>query len=50
MSGFPTLKLMKNGKASDYGGGRTADDIVKFVQKKSGPASKVRRCAANLVL
>ncbi|CAN0073370.1 unnamed protein product, partial [Ectocarpus sp. 4 AP-2014] len=37
VGGFPTLKLLKEGKPTDYQGGRTADDIVKYVIKKSGP-------------
>lgn len=45
VSGFPSLKLLKEGKPTDYNGPRTADDIVKFVQKKSGPAAKVRAFA-----
>ena len=49
MSGFPTLKLLKEGKPTDYQGGRTADDIVKYVIKKSGPAAKVRVNALRTV-
>ena len=35
--GFPTIKWFKNGKPSDYSGGRTEADIVAWVNKKVGP-------------
>jgi protein disulfide-isomerase A1 len=37
--GYPTIKFYKNGEYIEYNGGRTAEEIVQWVTKKSGPPS-----------
>jgi len=39
IEGFPTIKLYINGKAIDYNGERTKDEVLTFLDKKTGPAS-----------
>ena len=45
VSGYPTLKFFKKGstEATDYSGGRTADDIVGFVNKESGARGMIKK-------
>ena len=39
IQGFPTLKVFRNGKFSvDYDGGRTASDILKYIEAHTGEA------------
>lgn len=38
VKGYPTLKFFMNGSPVDFNGGRTEDEIVNWVNKKSGSA------------
>jgi len=40
VQGYPTVKFVKHGKYLDYSGGRVAEDIVAWVERKSGPAAE----------
>ncbi|CAF0764827.1 unnamed protein product, partial [Didymodactylos carnosus] len=39
IKGYPTLKYFSDSTTIDYNGGRTADDILNWLKKKTGPAA-----------
>jgi len=49
VSGYPTLKIFKNGEVSaDYNGPRDADGIAKYMRSKAGPTSKPLASVADV--
>ncbi|XP_022093541.1 protein disulfide-isomerase 2-like [Acanthaster planci] len=38
--GYPTIKFFKNGQVIDYSGGRTSEEIITWLNKKTGPPAK----------
>merc|ERR1712156_125286 len=48
VGGYPTLKFFKNNDktALEYGGGRTKDEIINWLDKKSGPPAQAVQGAA----
>lgn len=49
IKGFPTLKFFKNGKHSDYNGGRTEGEIVAWLNKRTGPPAVTVNNEAELL-
>jgi len=53
VTGYPTLKFFKKGAAvaepEAYSGGRTADDIVKYINKETGARGFVKKAPSAVV-
>ena len=47
--GYPSIKFFIDGTAVEYAGGRTADEIVAWLKKKSGPAAVTLASVEELV-
>jgi len=48
VQGFPTIKFFKKGVPIDYSGGRTGEEIITWLNKKTGPPATVVSDAAGL--
>jgi len=52
VTGFPTLKFFPKGSTTpeDYEGGRETDDIIDFINKKTGSRAKVGKAPSDVVI
>lgn len=46
--GYPTIKFFVDGAALEYNGGRSQDDIVNWLKKKTGPPAEDLKTVADL--
>jgi len=55
VKGFPTLKFFPKGtaaqgnKGQDYNGGRTAEDIITYINQQTGSRGRIKKAASNVV-
>jgi protein disulfide-isomerase A6 len=50
VSGFPTLKWFPKGSTTpeDYDGGREANDIIEFINRKAGTSGRISKAASDV--
>lgn len=41
ITGYPTMKFFRSGKPIEYTGGRQADEIIKWVEKRASPIAEI---------
>ncbi|XP_062500839.1 uncharacterized protein LOC134178068 [Corticium candelabrum] len=51
VTGYPTLKFFPKGSTEpeDYSGGRSADDVINFINSKAGTRAKIKKAASAVV-
>jgi len=51
VTGYPTIKYFPKGSNNpeDYNGGRTADDIIKFLNGKAGTSRKIKTAPSDVI-
>ncbi|KAG0556187.1 hypothetical protein KC19_11G033200 [Ceratodon purpureus] len=47
VEGYPTLFFFVNGEKRSYGGGRTSEEIISWVKKRTGPAVRILKSASD---
>jgi len=49
VKGYPTLKFFNDGVAIDYSGGRSKDEIIQWLKKKTGPPADELKTVDELI-